>query len=1105
MSLPKFSVNNPVVVNLLMVAIIGGGAYCGFTLTREMFPETTADAVSVSTEYPGATPLEIEKSIAVKVEEAVKDLDGVDEINTTISEGFSVVAIKLTDDAGDLNEIVYEVKREVDALRDLPDESEDSVVAKLEPKLPVIGVAISGPPEEAVLKRAVRRLRDDLLDVPGITDVLITGTRKDELVVEVSQAKLLEYGLSFLQVAEAIRQANLDLPGGRIRTPGGNVAVRTLGETDQAERIAETIVAATPEGRKVRVRDLGRVRDTFEDVDIFERFNGERTTGVMVYKVGDQDAIDIATKVKALVAGKTGRSLNQQAWYDGLQRFRAAIGMPSEAVQLYREARAEPYPRTLTLALHTDLARFISDRLDLVRRSGTWGLAFVFLSLLFFLNRRVAFWVMMGLVVSVMGTMVMMSFFGLTINLLTLFGVIVVLGLIVDDAIVIGENIFKKVEDGMPGPEAAVRGAREVTWPVVAAVSTTIAAFLPLAFIKGTIGDFMGVLPIIVTGALAVSLIEALLILPCHLAESLRPAGSGQRRLRTRLGTAMDRYLWGPPRHFQQWVMDVVLARGFDRLIRRATRYRYVTVATAVGALVAAIGLLAGKRVEVVFFPKMDSEILVADLRMPVGTPIGRTDAAIRRIEQVVQSLPEVASYQTIVGNRVSIGESGASEDLAVSHVGQLTIELQPVERRDRTSEEILAQLRAATADIAARNELRFTAMQGGPGGLAIALEIAGRRRADARTLDPMRTVAGRVKAALSEYPGVVDITDDFEAGRPEVQLRLRDSARAVGMTNELLAAQIRAAFYGAEARTLVRDREDVKIRVRLPEPLRRSVHDIESLRIATPTGEQVPLVELAELDQGVGYTTIRHTDGRRVINVMADVDQAIGNPEEITAAMEARFDELRAGFPGVHIAAKGRNREAQKAFDSLTVGFTVALVLIYVILAWLFRSYTQPLMVMLSIPLGLVGAIVGHWVMGFDMMIMSWIGFAALAGIAVNDALVLVDYVNRLRRGGTEVTQAVIEGANRRLRPIMLTTLTTILGLAPLMAEQSFQARFLIPMAISITFGLAFATLLTLVVLPAMYLIGDDLRRVMRRAWYGPRAAWAGTVLAAQGTETAG
>jgi len=1068
--LPKYSVENPVLVGIIMILTIAAGIFSSLSLVREMFPESRPNQIMIRAPYPGATPSEVEKGLALRIEEAVKDVDYVERITSQISEGVCVVNVELESGTPNLDQSVNDVKAAIDSIpRDeLPEEAEEITVARAEPRLPVIAVTAFGDMTEEQRKQLGERLRSELLRLPSVTDLDLGGTRPREITVEIEPERLIEFGLSLSAVADAIRQSNLDVPAGQVKTSAQNVSIRTLGETDDARSIAATIVRTRPDGSTVRIADLGTVTDGFVEADSGGRFNGQPGVSATVYKTSRQDAIEIADIVKAYAAAKDGKPLP----LDASTRLKNAFGIETEAQRVYREAANNPLPEGVRVVTHSNLARFIEDRLDLLTRNGLMGLALVFLSLLLFLNWRVAFWVMMGLVVAVCGSIVLMQALGATLNLISMFGLIVVLGLIVDDAIVVAENVYARIERGESPHEAAIKGAQEVTWPVIVAVGTTIGAFLPLLFIEGRIGDFMGVLPVVVTCALTMSLLESLSILPSHLAESLRPIprNGTAPAPRSRAGRLIARI-----RNTEQHFLLHHLSTAYEWLLHIAVRHRYVTVAAMVALLIVAGGLVGGARVPFVFIQKMDSETMLADLDMPVGTPVERTMAAMKVVEQAALDMPEVETVWAIFGAQLDADESGAYATER-SHLAQLIIELKPIDQRERSSDAITADMRARTANIPGVNSLRYRSMQGGPAGAEIEIEVTGDR------IEDILAATGRLQTQLAEFAGVYDIADDYEEGRRELRIELLDSARALGLSTRWLAQEVRGAFYGIDARTLQRGREDVDIRVRYPRERARRISEVETMRIVTPTGTAVPLREVARVVEGRGTASIRRVDQRRAVVVSADVDQNEGNAEQIQAAMKESVLDLEGRYPGLGIRYAGNKEETTKSFSSLGRDFMVAIVIIYFMLAGLFRSYVQPVVVLTAIPFGIIGAVAGHLLMGYPLTILSMIGLVALTGIVVNDSLIMVDFINREIGGGRRAEEAVVSAAIRRLRPILLTSLTTILGLAPLMLETSFQARFLIPMAISLSFGLAFATVLTLIVVPANYLIMLDVFRLARR-----------------------
>ena len=1066
-SLPRFSVNNPILANLLMATILGGGIYAGLTLVRELFPESRPNRVLITTLYPGATPSEIEKGITLKIEEQIKDVDGVDKITSRISEGRSVIIAEMRSGFDAIDQAVLNIKTAVDAIptEDFPEEALETRISKFDPTLPVISVSLFGPLDDRTLKDMGERLRKDILALPGVTNVVLTGTRKDEISVEVRPEKLAEFELSFMDVAEAIAASNLDLPGGQIRTSTSNVAVRTLGERDRGRDLYGIIIRSDSAGNIVELRDVATIVDGFEDADIMGRYQASPAVSVIVSKTPDQDAIEIAQLVRAMVAGKRGEALERSR----LDHLLARLSGRDKVREVYEQALADPYPEGIRIEAHRDLSRFIEQRLELLQRNGAWGLALVFLSLVLFLHWRVAFWVMMGLVLSLTGALVAMKILGLTLNLITAFGLIMILGLLVDDAIIVSEHVYSKIEQGVEPKLAAIVGTEEVAGPVVCAVFTTIVAFLPLAWIEGQLGDWLGVLPVVACVALFASLIEALAILPSHLAHGLRPAGRAEgvptsgipglvRRAAETLHRLQEKYIQG------------VLRREYERLLRTASTYRYVTLAALVAVLVIMLGVVAGGHVPFVFIQKMDSDTVFAKMEMSVGTPIEATQEAAAVIEKAAMRLPELMSLFTLLGAQV---DNEAQATPPQSHVAQIFLELTPGETRSRSSDDILRVLRDESKDIAGVEKLQFDAIHGGPGGATIQVEISGER------LEDLIDATTAIKDLLASYAGVYDIVDDSNDGRREIQIELFGSARALGLTTRSLATQVRAAFYGFEAMKVQRGREDVKIMVRYPRAYRTRIYDVESMRVATPSGALVPFTEVARIKEGTGYASIVRKNQKRTVTVTADCDQAVTNSGNVMNDLSREFSKLQHDYPGTLFEFGGQRLEMLKSLDSLRTAFPLALGLIYVMLAGLFKSYVQPLIVMAVIPFGFIGVVVGHLVMGYPLTIMSMFGMVALTGIVVNDSMILMVFINRRVENGVPLFEAVIAGGLGRLRAILLTSVTTVLGLAPLILEQSFQAKFLIPMGIAISAGLIFATVLTLVAVPAMYLVVFDVKKV--------------------------
>jgi len=1094
MSLPRFGVRNPVVANLIMFALLAAGLIFGLQLRREFFPETRPNQVVVTAPYPGAAPDEVEDSLATKIEDAIeRDVDGVEEILTTVTEGSASITIEF-ESGVPIDVAIDEVEREVNALQDLPEDAERIVVSKLEPNLPVIVLSLAGEGDERELKRAIRRIRDDLELTDGMGDITVDGVRTDEIAVEVSPHAALRHGLSLTEISARINEHMRELPGGTVKSPTANFGVRTDPIEERAAQVARIPVKPGVEGRVVRLGEIAEVTEGFADVDLRSRLNGVPAVSLTIFKVGDEDAVEMAELVKAYAAGLRGEPL-ELTWREKLASLLARPDSTepiSERVRAYElgRQRAAETPLPGEVRLTTDLARYITGRLDLLTRNAFWGGVLVFATLLALLSWRTSFWVAIGLGVSLAGTLAIMYAAGVTINLLTMFGLIVVIGLLVDDAIVVAENITARHERGERFDVAAIRGTNEVAWPVVTTVLTTIGAFLPLALIEGRFGDLLATLPLVVAVALSISLIEGLIVLPSHMSHSLR--GIDRRRERgaegrfERLEHRFDRA--------RDHLIHARLIPAYVRALRRLIARRYTTLIVAISLVIVSVGMVAGGRLEFIFFETTDSETVNISLRMPVGTPADRTDDVVRRLEAAALAQPEVTSAFAIVGAQGDLeGESVTTEQ---PHIAQLVLELAPVEQRDRTSREVREAIRAEAGDLPGIKSLRLEEVSGGPGGPPITLSVVG------DDPDAIERAVERVKDELESYDGAYDIADDADRGQREIRLELRDGASELGFTITGLAQQMRAAVLGLEAYTFAGDREDVDVRVMYPQRVRRSLAAVEDTFVFTPAGEPVPLREVARIRQAEAYATVRRIDRQRAITVTADVRREIANPETVMSDLRPALTRIEGETPGVRILERGRQKDLRDSLSTLPLGMAVAAGLIYVILAWLFGSFVQPLVVMAAIPFATIGMIWGHIVMGFTMTFLSLIGFVALSGVVVNDSLIFMEFYNDRRREGLGVTEAALDAGRARMRAIFLTTITTVLGLSPLMLEQSFQARFLIPMAISISFGLMSATGIILIILPCMLVVLDDARRALGALWTGrylPRGevADAGAILA--------
>ena len=1060
MSLPSFGSRNPVPANLLMMVLIVGGIWSGLSLRREFFPEIDPEAARVELLYPGASPKELEESMARKVEDAIGTVNEVRRIETTVMEGTGVVVVKF-EEGTDVEEGVEDVERALERLSDLPDESEKIRVLEFEPNLPVVIITLFGDVEERVLKRGLRRIADDLESLAGMGSLQISGLRDYEIQVEVDPDRLVEYGIPITEVADAVRAWMLELPSGTVRSRGGNISIRTMGVEERADAIGDIVVRALPGGQSIRVQDLARLSDGFVDRPVEERFEGRPAGSITIYKTGRQDAVHIASMAYAYAAGRRGDAFPGPIWSSWLG---------DERWEAYRIGLECPEPLPAELVVHNDLSRFIQGRLELLSRNAFQGAILVFIALLLVLNLRVAFWVMIGLFTAICGTLLVMNALGVTLNLLTMFGLLVTLGMLTDDAIVVAENIAARADHDDEEPVvSATRGGEQVFWPVVGTVLTTIVAFLPLVFLKGNMGKLLGALPTVVFCALLISLVESMLILPSHMVHALE----GIRR-------GGGRGIFGFADRFAAWRDEHVVARlvnVYARVAALSVRFRWIATSIAIAVLASSLGMVFGGRVEFVFLPVDDAENVVVDLRMPAGTELESTRAVARRIEDAARAQPEVVYTSLTVGQTFDINTGLA--DPATTSVAQIFFELSPIEERDRPSPEVIDAVRAATGDLSEVERISWREIDGGPGGAAITFEVTGE---DEERVD---TAVAGLEAILAGYEGVYDISNDDEPGQRELRISLISSAASLGIDVREVANQVRGAVHGLEAHVYSAEREDIDVRVVFDEQSRRSVGGIEEMWVISRDGRAIPLEEIARIEEAESSSAIRRIDRRRAVTITAEVD-AFTSPESVVSAMAPELEELRESSPGVVIKTGGRQQDVYDAFSSLPVAMGAASIMIYVILAWLFGSYIQPFAVMLAIPFSLIGVVWGHWMLGYQLTFLSLIGVVALAGVVVNNSLILVEFFNLNRAAGMPLEKALVEAGKRRLRPIVLTTTTTILGLTPLMLEQSFQARFLVPMAISITCGLASATVLTLLLLPAILVIVDDMVGAIHWLWFG-------------------
>lgn len=1035
--LAQWSINNRVAVNLIMIFIIVAGTMTVLRMRREMFPQFALDMINVSVEYPGASPSEVEEAICIKIEEKVKSIDGISRTLSTAYEGMGSVTVELASDAN-VQRALDDVKSEVDRIDTFPENAEKPVVTEIINRNPAITVAVYGDVSEKLLHETAEKIRDDLVDTGPISMAELVGVRDYEISVEVSEDNLRQYGISFDQVVNAIRTGSMDLPGGVIKTSQGEILVRSKGQLYAGQEFENLPLITLKDGTVVRLGQVAKVIDGFEDTDIKPRFNGKPAALVQVNRTSTEDVIKISNVVRSYV--KTHRS---------------------------------EMPKGIHIATWFDLSNLVRGRINLLLRNGLQGIILVFITLALFLNLRLAFWVSAGIPLSFMGAFLVLHYIGATINMISLFAFIMTLGILVDDAIIIGENIYTHFGRGKSSRDAVVDGLNEVGWPVVMAVSTTLVAFTPLMFIAGIMGKFIAVMPKAVIIILIVSLGEALVILPAHLQHAL---------FRSKLKMGMIFSLHERIRkRIEKW-LTLFIERYYTRTIKYVIRNRYFTFAMGLGILIICLGIVVGGYMPFVFMPKGESDWIIAEIGYPLGTPFKITEKTIEHLENTAFKLNDFFKVKSnkngnLVVNTFALVGVVPRRDwkagIKGSQVGELWLELVSSEKRpDISANTILNKWRNLVGEIPGVERLVFSTVQGGPAGNPIEIQLVG------KDFGTLRQAADELKAELKTYPGTMDITDDFKPGKQEIKIRVKEGATSVGITMRDIARQIRQAFYGEEALRIQRGRNDIKVLVRYAEKDRSNLSGIEEMRLRTDKGQEIPIEEVATLTIGRAYSVIHRVNRKRVITVSSDLDESFANASKIVADLKAGFlTKLSRRYPGIKYDLEGQEKRTRESLDSLKLGFSLALMGILFLLAAQFHSYFQPIIIMVAIPFGLIGAVAGHLIMGFQLTIISIFGMVALSGIVVNDSLILIDFINRSVNKGEDIDRAVLESGKARFRAVMLTSITTIAGLFPLLLERSFQAQFLIPMAVSISFGLLAATMLTLLYVPALYLIVNDIK----------------------------
>jgi multidrug efflux pump subunit AcrB len=1033
---------NTVFANIVLVMIFLAGGIAVMTMIRENFPEFSLDMITISVPFPGADPEEVEEGISRKIEEAIEGLEGVKQYTTQSSENVGTTIIEVKENY-DINDVLDRVRTNVNAISTFPVDAEKPVITELVLKDPVMLLYFSGDMSERRIKEWSKNIKDEIQQLTEVSHVQIFGARGYEINIEVSEERLREYGLTFNMVKDAIRRSSLNLAGGTIRTRGEEIRLRTMGRKYTGKTLSSIVVLARPEGEIITLDRVATINDGFTEDPINALINGDPTVLLIVYKTKEEDALAI-----------------------------------SEAVQQFISQKQQQLPDGANIKIFYDNTEMLRSRINLLVKNGIIGLTIVFLLLWCFLNARLSFWSGMGIPISIAGALVILWAMGGTINMISLFSLIMVLGIVVDDAIVVGEAIYFHRKQGKPPLKAAVEGVSEVGMPVIAAVTTTIVAFIPLFYVGGIMGKFISILPAVVIACLVVSLLECFFLLPAHLGHLPDPNASNNNLnpLTRRLEIVHRLTSSG---------MEWFVARVYTPLLSKALYWRYISFCIAISILLLAIGLIKGGILKFEIFPEIDGFIMTSTVEFPSGTPLDITKQTIEQIDAALLRLAkhsQTRSGDPLIQDRLSlVGQTLENLPRSGPHLGSVQVILLDSERRGIHTKDLMIQWEKEIGPIPGVKSLTFAGLQAGPPGAPIEVWLQGRDMGD------ILAAADDLMDRLAKFEGVFQIRSDFSRGKNEMRLELKPQARTLGLTVDDLARQIYAGYYGDEAVRLQRGRDDIRIKVRYTADERSRISDLERVRVRTRNGHEIPLMSVADISFAPGYSTITRTDGMRRVAVSADVDTNKANANEIFSELSSNFfPQLKQRYPELRVALQGEQKKMRESFDSLYVGYPLAILGIFIIIATMFRSYAQPFVIMFTVPFGIIGAVLGHLLLGYDLSIMSIFGMVALTGVVVNDAIVLIERVNENIAEGMPFFDAILSGGARRFRAIFLTSLSTVGGLAPLIMETDLQARFLIPMALSIAAGIAFATVLTLVLVPSLLTLLSDARLLVHRLRHG-------------------
>jgi len=1013
--------NNHVAANLMMIIIIMAGLFSVATITKKAMPDIDLPIIQVRMAYPGATPADVEKGIVILIEEAVEDVDGINTIRSVAQEGNAQVTLEV-DESYNINEVLNDVKTRVDSIVNLPVDAEPAVVMRTLIRNDALRIEIHGDINPVSQKELAQQIRDELLELDDVTTVTLQGARPYEIGIEVSENTLLKYGLSLDQIAQRIRASSLDLPAGSIDTEGGEILVRTQALAYNYQDFDKIVLLTTTDGTILTLGDIATIVDGFEDTETYARFDGNPSVSITVQTTSNQNMLQVTESVRQFVA-----------------------------------ERSQTLPEGIEMDIWADTSYYLQDRLDLMTENLLMGALFVLIILSLFLELKLAFWVIVGIPISFLGAFALMPSVGLDLNMLSLFGFIMVLGIVVDDAIIIGESAHHSMTKYGHSTKSIVHGAQRVALPATFGVLTTIMAFLPLLMISGFAAAFTESIGWVVILCLVFSLVESKLILPSHLVHFGKPnPNSWFNKIPDRCNAVLSKFVHN----------------RYIPFLHKCIVNRYITLSTFVGILIISGGLLAGGLVRVVFLPEIPSDFVQASVTMVEGSPEEQTRDIMNKLEEAVLSLngnfefddsetgevsTDIVDHFIIIGSGVSSGTAAIEMDKDVAN--QIDADL------------ITEYLLNYVGDMPGLKSLTFSSGQVF-GGNPISYQLVSNNPQE------LTAAAAELEAKLRTYNGLINIKNEAVNSKDELRLQLMPRAEIMGFTLNDLSTQVRNAFYGSQAQRLQRGDDEVRVMVRYPEQERVSIGDLEDMYIRTNDGDAVPFSSIASFDMQPGYAQINRVEGERSVAVNADIIEALVEPSLVNNDIKNNFfPELKTRYPSVDYREDGGTAEQQTIIQDMVRGMLFAIFGIYALLAIPLRSYTQPIMIMGVIPFGAIGAILGHLIVGIPVNFMSFLGIIALSGVVVNDSIILVNFVNKAKESGTTIIEAVVNGGARRFRAILLTSLTTFFGLLPILLETSMQAQFLIPMATSLAFGIVFATVITLLLIPCLYVILEDFK----------------------------